>query len=231
MAHPQVTEAGAGVTAGAEVEGARASAPEEQSATDELDKHRTEALSRKYTANARRERLLPWQRGLGAGTADALAVNKCIDYELHRDAVPAEAPAAMGTLAPSLPPTAWAPLTFKDSLRLNARQAQDSCPCPPGLSVSPAWSLLCLEKRQRPQRSSKFLPPTEPASGLASPEPTIWKTIPQLGAAGRDRVFLPSLSFHLICARAQTMADCATGVNPSTPRLGVQKKTQHPSLL
>lgn len=103
MAHQQVTEAGAGVTAGVEVEGARASAPEEQSATDELDKHRTEALSRKYTANARRERLLPWQRGLGAGTADALAVNKCIDYELHRDAVPAEAPAAMGSLAPFSP--------------------------------------------------------------------------------------------------------------------------------
>lgn len=69
------------------------------------------SFQEKALADARGSRLSPWQRKAGAGTAEALAVNKWL-----------EGPAAVGS-----PPPAWAPLTSKEAINLSkASRAQDS---------------------------------------------------------------------------------------------------------
>lgn len=133
VAHPQVTEA---LESQLEVEGARASAREEQSATDELGKYGTEALSRKYTANARRERLLPWRRGLGAGAAEALTVNKCIENEPRRDAEPGRGSGSHGNPGPLL-----------SHLRLGLLQRQAETRRPAGTGQPPLPSRPFSEPR------------------------------------------------------------------------------------
>ena len=107
--------------------------------------------------------MLPWRRGLGAGTAEALAVNKCIENEPQSGAVPGLYSSSRGNPGPFSPTTGSGSSSLqRQNETLKAERAQDSRPCPPGISGSPALSFLCSGKRQL-ARDLKRYSPTLPA--------------------------------------------------------------------